>query len=79
MTGIVFTSRICSLLTTLALSGIAGARSAAQFAADSGPPRAALLELYTSGGCDGYPPSGLLDSELPDRGFSPARIVALAF
>ena len=78
MTGILATSRICSLLTTLTLSGIAGA-SSAQFAVDSSPPRAALLELYTSGGCDGYPPSGLLDSELPDRGFSPARIVALAF
>ena len=79
MTGIVFTSRICSLLTTLALSGIAVARSAAQFAADSGPPRAALLELYTSEGCDGCLLVDRWVSELPSRGYNPAQVVELAF
>ena len=47
--------------------------------AASGAQRVALLELYTSEGCDSCPPTDRWVSGLPDRGFGPDRVVALGF
>lgn len=62
---------------TLALA--AASTHAAGCSAESGVRRVALLELYTSEGCNSCPPADRWVSGLPGRGYTADRIVALAF
>jgi len=52
---------------------------AANCTAESSGQRVALLELYTSEGCNSCPPTDRWVSELPRRGFTPDRVLTLAF
>lgn len=56
-----------------------GSPSAADCLAASGPQRVAVLELYTSEGCDSCPPADKWVSELPAQKFSGDRVLPLAF
>jgi hypothetical protein len=50
-----------------------------QCTAESGARRVALLELYTSEGCDSCPPADRWVSSLPQHGLHPERVVTLGF
>jgi hypothetical protein len=62
-----------------AFACVSPAAFAAQCSATSGERRVALLELYTSEGCDSCPPVDRWVSDLPVRGFGADRLVVLAF
>src|SRR5499426_1348980 len=60
------------LLGTLARPSVAQ-----QFSARSGPQTVALLELYTSEGCNSCPPADALVSSLAAKGLTLDRVVSL--
>lgn len=70
--------KLAACLAALAVLN-ATAVHAATCSATSGAQRVALLELYTSEGCDSCPPADRWVSALPSRGLSSERVVTLAY
>jgi len=62
-----------------AMSPIAAAEGSQRCEAHSPAHRISLLELYTSEGCNSCPPADRWFSTLPERGFTPERVIPLAF
>lgn len=67
------------VLALLPVLSVTHAAHAAQCVHSSGGNRTALLELYTSEGCDSCPPADRWVSSLPAKGFPPAQLAVLAF
>ncbi len=64
---------------TLILSGFDRISHAASCVAESTDHRVALLELYTSEGCNSCPPADRWLNSLRDRGFDARQVIPLAF
>jgi len=65
-------------LLVLSLFLLPAASEAAQCSAQSGEKTVALVELYTSEGCDSCPPADQWLSTLGRRGYAPERVVPIA-
>jgi hypothetical protein len=63
---------ICGMnvLAIMLFAGLPALARAAECTAESGSQRTALLELYTSEGCDSCPPADRWVSGLASRGFT---------
>jgi hypothetical protein len=66
------------LALLLALAALVAPAQAAQCQARSGPHTTALVELYTSEGCDSCPPADRWLQGLAGRGLAPQRVVPLS-
>lgn len=69
----------CLLVTLLLLPYWPAHANTLHCSAASGPDTIALLELFTSEGCDSCPPADRWLAQLPQRGYPPSRLIALAF
>jgi len=67
---------LVAILASIALQALA---DNGHCEAHSSANRVAVLELYTSEGCNSCPPADRWVSALPARGFTPDRVIPLAF
>jgi hypothetical protein len=70
-------SVLLAVLSVFLLGTLAGPGVAQQLSAHSGPQTVALLELYTSEGCNSCPPADVLVRSLAAKGLTLDRVVSL--